>query len=369
MPDLVRSRAARLIAVAAAAAAAALASSGPGIAARCPTETFLSFGHLAYVAQPLPASAGIPTGPRIGVGTVDEPTESSGCKRRRVSLPVRQADGIDARVAVIAQGRPGTIFVLGARCAGYEETERWSCLRFPLALGGRRYTGVRYPGSPPPRGSVPVGSPLGEADLAGRTVAVRRIEGVKPALAVAVRARPNEAFVAPGVCPYERFENTPARDDLLRCLRSPVWFTFDPPGGEVGDRVVARSDRPLGGELARATLSLVRLPVVADIVPPNPSAGVRIGRPTAKLPVTVPDVAPGLYEAVVSCPSCSASHGEKTLFPAGSLLVSETTKGSAGPRIVSLVLGVAVLGLAVASVVVFRRSRRRRPTEPGSAGS
>src|SRR5207237_1307907 len=83
-------------------------------------------------------------------------------------------------------------------------------------------------------------------------------------------------FLTAPTCPYEGFSNTPAYDDLLRCLRSPVWFTFDPPGGEAGGTVVARSDRHPGRAVAGASIGLVRLGIVADFVPKRHGAPVRL---------------------------------------------------------------------------------------------
>jgi hypothetical protein len=361
-------RAARLLVVIAAVVAAHASGGLATAASKCPTETFLSFDHLAYAATPLPAAAGIEAGARLGPGIVDEPSEPSGCKRRRESLGVVRAAGIDPRVAVMVEGRRRTLFVLGARCAGYEGAERWQCLLHPLVLDGRRYTGTRYPERPLPQGQVSLGVPAGEADLDGRRVTALRIDGVEPSLAVGIRGRPNDAFLAPGVCPYEGFENTPAEDDLLRCLRSPVWFTFDPPGGRAGDPVTARSDRPLTAELAGATISLVRLPRVADFVPSDRSSAVRVGAPRSQFRLTLPDVPAGLYEAVVSCPQCASADEGKTQFPAGSILVTGKAKTSTAIRIISYLLGALVLASVIGSVIVFRRNRRRRPGSASSSG-
>ena len=234
---------------------------------------------------------------------------------------------------------------------------------------GRRYTGTRYPLEPRPRGRLQLGDPVGRAQLGGETVTAARIDGVDPALAVGVRGSPREAFVAAGVCPYERFENSSARDDLLRCLQGPVWLFFDPLGGAVGTEIVATSDRPLRPELADATVSLVRLDVVADVVPADRSGAVPIGPLDSTMRLTLPDLPPGLYEAVVSCRRCAPLYGGRTVFPAGSLSLFEEQKGSNTVRIVSIGLGVAVFSLAIASVVVFLRGRRRRSSEAGSAGS
>ncbi len=341
----------------------------PAAAQRCPTKTFLSFENLVYAAERVPASVSIPPGRTLGDGTLDEPTDESGCKRGRESVTIVRASTIDPGTAVAVNGRPRTIFVLGARCAGYGGRERFACLLEPLVFDGRQYTGTRYPAEPAPRSEVPFGDRVGETELGGAGVTVVALEGVDPSLAVGVRGRPAEAFLAPRVCPYERFENVSVRDDLLRCLRAPVWLAFDPPGADVGAEVLATSDRPLRPELAGATISLVRLREAADAVPRDRSGAVRIGEVRPRLRLTVPDVPPGLYEAVVSCPRCAPAYGGATLFPAGSLLVFEEAEGSTSARIAFYALGIAVLVLALASVVVWRRGRRRRATGPGRGGS
>jgi len=351
------------------AAAAALAWMAPeASAATCPKQTFLSFGGYAYVAQELPASAGIKAGAKLGNGSLDEPTSADGCKRRRESVSVRRAGGIESRVAVMAFGFRN-IFVLGSRCDGFEGDEHWRCLLEPVLFEGRRYTGVRYPLAPGPRGTVPHGRPLGRAESGGNVVAVAGIPRVPASVAIAVAGRPNDAYVAAGVCPYESFENDRSRDDLRRCLESPVWFAFDPPGAVAGDPIVGVADRPLPPELEGATVSLVRLAVATDSVPKKRAGSVSVGRVRPQLRLTVPDLRAGLYEAVVSCPRCGPSFGGKTVFAAGSFLVGEPTEGSSGVEAVSIGLAAGTLVLAVASVVVWRRGRRRRAIEPESGGS
>ena len=349
-----------------AAVAAAFVPAEPASAApECPTQTFLRFDRLVYAGEALPATATIAPGGALGTATVDEPVEASGCRRRQESVRVRRASGIDPSVAVAADGRSRTLFVLGGRCAGYTDRERWECLRDPLVFEGRRYTGTRYPVEPRPRGELQLGDRLGEAQLGGETVTVARIEGVDPSLAVGVRGLPSEAFLAPGVCPYERFDNRAARNDLLRCLQGPVWLFFDPLGGTVGTEIVATSDRPLRAELGGATVSLARLGVVADIVPEDRSGAVQIGPLDSTIRLTLPDLPPGLYEAVVSCRRCASVYGGRTVFPAGSLSLFEKQEGSGSVRIISIGLGVAVFSLAIASVVVWWRGRRRRAREAG----
>ena len=264
--------------MAAAAVAAALAWMAPeSSAATCPKQTFLSFGGYAYIAQKLPTATAIKAGAALGDGSLDEPTSADGCKRRRESVSVRKAGGIESRVAVMAFGFRN-IFVLGSRCDGFEGDEHWRCLLEPLVFQGRRYTGLRYPSTPGPQRTVARGRPLGRAEADGSAVTVVRIPRVPASVAVAVKGRPNDAYVAAGVCPYESFENDRARDDLRRCLESPVWFAFDPPGAVAGDRIVGVADRPLPPQLEGAMVSLVRL-AVADGLGSDEPGGRCPGRP------------------------------------------------------------------------------------------
>jgi hypothetical protein len=355
--------------VAAAAVAAALAWMAPeSSAATCPKQTFLSFGGYAYIAQKLPTASAIKAGAALGDGSLDEPASADGCKRRRESVSVRKAGRIESRVAVMVIGFRN-IFVLGSRCNNFEGDEHWRCLLEPLVFDGRRYTGVRYPRTPGRQRTVPHGRPLGRAKAGGSAETVVRIPRIPASVAVAVAGRPNDAYVAAGVCPYESFENDRSRDDLRHCLASPVWFAFNPPGAVAGDRIVGVADRPLPPQLEGATVSLVRLAVATDSVPENRDGAVPVGRVRSKLRLTVPNLPAGLYEAVVSCPGCAATYAGKTVFPAGSFLVGKPTEGSSGVEAVSIGLAAGFLVLAVASVVVWRRSRRRRATEPESGGS
>lgn len=351
-----------------AAAAAAVAGLGAGHSAHadstCPTATFLSFDHVAYISKAIPPGVEIPVGTGLGSGSLDQPASPDGCKRERVSVQVLTAGSLEPGVAVLVQGRPRTLFVLGRRCDNLVGQPYWDCLLRPLVFESRRYTGTSYPPGPSPQGKVPLGDSLGRATLDGRPITVRRIVGVDPSLAVGISGRPSDAFLAASVCPYEVFSNRPAFDDLLRCLRSPVWFTFDPPGGQVGETVVARSDRELRSQVAGATVSLVRVPIAADFVPMQSSAPAPIGRVGSELTFDVPDLPAGLYEAVVSCPRCPEAAGSESLFPAGSILVTEKPKTSAGIRIVSYALTGA---LVVAALISFRFWRRRRRLAPGSS--
>jgi len=364
-------RAVLALAFLAAAGVFGLAAAPPARAAGCPTQSFLAFDHLAYASKEVPAGIALHAGPTVGSGTVDAPTSADGCKRSRTSVQVLRTGSLEPQVAVMVGGRPRTVFVIGRRCAGFTGTAYWDCLLSPLVFDGRRYTGTAYPTQPGPRKTVPLGAVLGRAELGGARVTVRRIQGVDPALAVGVEGRPSEAFLTASTCPYEGFANTVALDDLSRCLRSPVWFTFDPPGGEQGTTVVGRADRTPAADVLGASISLVRLPLVADLVPASGSTAARVGRVGRTVSFAVPDVPSGLYEAVVTCPRCAAAAGGKTRFPTGSILVSAKPKTSVAVRIVSYSLTAAVIVAIILSVRQWRRRRRSGPgpTPGGPAGS
>jgi hypothetical protein len=348
---------------------AGASSSPPALAATaCPTQTFLSFDHLAYASVGIPANVRLPAGRAVGDGAIDEPASADGCRRKRTSVHVLAAGTIEPAVAVLTAERPHLLFVIGHRCAGSRGPAYWSCLLHPLVFHGRRFTGTSYPATPPPRGTVPLGGALGSARLDGATVTVRRIAGVEPAIAVAVAGRPSEAFLAAPTCPYEGFSNTALDDDLLRCLRSPVWFTFDPPGNLVGGSVVARSDRLPGAAVAGASIGLARLQRVANVVPADHAGLAPIGRVAREVGFTVPDVPAGLYEAVVTCRRCAAAARGRTLFPAGSILITSKPKTSTAIRLISYGLTVALIALAILTVTVWVRRRRGRRAAPPAAG-
>lgn len=359
----------RLLLFALLAVASILACAGPASAQECPTATFLSHDHLVYASEPIPASASLAPGASLGEGTIDEPTDETGCKRQREDVSVVRLGDVDPAVAVGVEGRPGLIFVLGARCAGYEGDARTDCLLQPLVFRDVSYTRARYPAQPPPVGAVPAGEPLGSAELDGESVTVVSLEGIDPALAVGVEGRASEAFVAPGICPYERFSNEGRQDDLLRCLKGPVWLVFDPVGAKPGEEITARSDRPLRPELQGAEVSLVRLSEVADIVPEDRSEAVAIGTLTpdesgrVTLPFTVPELEEGLYEAVVGCEPCGEALGA-TVFPSGSVVVFEGQKGSSA-RPVLLAGGGLMFAFLALAIVAWRRGwHRRQPAPP-----
>ncbi len=346
-----------------AAVLAALIGAAPSSAASCPTQTFLRYGNLAYAATAIPPAVTVPAGASVGSGTVDEPTTADGCHRQENSVKVLRAGPIDPRVAVLVSGRPKTLFVIGHRCSGFSGASYWACLLQPLAFDGQQYTATSYPSTPAPRRTLALGAALGRARYHGRPVTVRRIRGVQPSLAVAVSGQPSVAFLNPRVCPYSGFSNTVRYDDLLRCLQSPIWFTFNPPGSEAGGTVVASGDRPLEPAVEGAAISLVQLPVVADYVPADHGALATVATVAEQVSLKVPtNLASGLYEAVVSCPRC-APGGGSTLYPAGSILVTAKAKTSVGIRIVSYALTVVVI---LAAILAFRTWRRRRRLRAGA---
>jgi hypothetical protein len=345
---------------------AGLTSGSPAFAQECPTQSFLLHDGLVYASETLPGEPVAPGDP-IGNGEIDRPVAQNGCERERAEVSILRAGELDPAVAVAVEGEPGLLFVLGARCSGYDGDARRSCLLEPLRLDGRSYTGVRYP---PAGGGLVLGSELGEAELGASTVTAVRLEGVDPVIAVGVVGRPAEAFLAAGVCPYERFARIEADDDLRRCLEAPFWLVFDPLGARVGEEIVARSDRALPEVAAGATVSLVRLEANADAVPADLSGAVPIGTVAVDgstrttLRFAVPDVERGLYEAVVSCEACAEAFGGRTTFPAGSVTVFKGGRGSSGPRILFFVLGGGFVLAFAASVVLWRKGwrigRRRR---------
>jgi hypothetical protein len=346
----------------------AVAVGSPASAAECPTGTFLSYEHGVYAAEPIPDSLSLVPGAGLGEGLIDEPTEADGCKRRQGDVQVRRIGEIDPSVAVAVSGL-GSIFVLGARCSGYASAARWECLLEPLGFEGVGFAGVRYPEG---AGELPLGAELGEAELGGEIVQAVRIEGVDPALAVAVEGRPQEAFLAPGACPYERFDPVPLRDDLRRCLTGPAWLVFDPPGARVGVDVTAYPDRALPSELEGAAVELVRLRAAGDVVPRDRSGAVRIGTlSSGPLAFSVPELEQGLYEAVVTCEPCATAFGGRTVFPAGSLVVLEKQEGSSGSaRPVLLGLGGLAILLVGLSILAWRKGwAKRRPSGGAPAGS
>lgn len=359
----------RLPLLVAALLAAAAITAGAARGQDCPTTVFLSFDGLVYAAEPVPGSISLPYGDQLGPGIVDAPVSEDGCKREREDSTVARAGAVDPGVAVRVEGWGGSLFVLGARCAGYEGEARWDCLLKPLSFRGQSYAGARYE-SPPADGRLEPAGTLGEATLAGDPVAVTAIAGVEATVAVTVDGRPGEVFVAAGACPYERPSAEAADDDLARCLRAPLWLVFDPLGATTGSTVAVRADRAAPSELAGAEVSLVRLDGAADIVPDDLDGAIPIGRldpdgqPSPDF--VIPDLPAGLYEALVTCERCEESLGA-AVFPAGSLLVfavEETSEGSSGMKWIAGGIGVGFFFLLVASAVLWRKGWGRRARPP-----
>jgi hypothetical protein len=344
------------LAVCVLAVAGALGFSSSAAAAACPTATYLEYNHLAYAEVSIPAGVQLASGQAVGTGAIDEATTANGCKRARHNVQVLSAGSVDPQVAVVVSGRPGTAFVVGQRCAGFTASAYWDCLTQPLDWNAVQYTATSYPSQPPPAKTLALGAAIGTVDYHGHRVTIRRIQGVDPALAVGVSGQPSVAWLSPRACPYSGFSNTPQYDNLLRCLHSPVWFTFDPPGNPAGSPVVGRADRPVTGAVAGATISLALLSVDADYVPTNPKL-VAVGHVAGQVSLKLPDVSAGLYEAVVSCPQCSATGASGSgLYPAGSILVSAPSKSSTG----ALIINYVILALVLFAVGLGYRARRRR---------
>jgi hypothetical protein len=358
---------------------AALAAPQAAQAQECAGRGILLFRGIVYSEEPIPpeltAEAGEPRA--FGrVGFLPGPEGAEECDVR--SAQVFEVAGLPADLAVAVEGRQGFVFVLGARCAGYEGEERAACILRPLRFEERLYSGARYPDdAEQPR--FEAGEALGEGELDGQTVTAVAIEGVDPSVGVSVEGRQDEAFVAAGACPYERFGATLVEDDLYRCLRSPLWLIFElerPPAAQVGDQITARADRPVSPVVDGSLVSLVRLGIAADIVPRDISDAIEVGtlqvgpEGAVSLPITVPDAPEGIYEAIVTCEACAESFGGRTVFPAGSLVI--VPAGSQGPRLVGIVIGAVAIALAVAAFVAWRRGwyrprlrRRGQPPEEG----
>jgi hypothetical protein len=357
---------------------AALAAPQPAHAQECAGRAILLFRSIVYSEEPIPPGLAAEPGEPLAfgrVGFLPGPEGSEECDP--LSAQVFEIAGLPPDLAVAVEGRGGHVFVLGARCAGFEDEERAACILQPLQFEEQLYSGARYPAeTEEPR--IEAGEALGEGELDGQAVSAVTIEGVDPAVAVGVEGRPDEAFVAAGACPYERFGATLLQDDLSRCLRAPLWLIFElerPPAAQVGDQITARADRGVAPVVDGASVSLVGLEAAADIVPRDTSGAVEIGRievgpeGEVSLPITVPDVPEGIYEAVVTCEACAESFGGRTVFPAGSLVI--VPAGSEGPRITGIVIGAVAIALVIAAFLVWRRGwyrprlgRRRGP--PGA---
>ena len=137
-------------------------------------------------------------------------------------------------------------------------------------LRGSPIYGTGYPAEPSPQGESLTGS-LGRATLNGTEVTVRRIEGVDLDSPSASRAAERGLPRRLGLSVRRVLEQAGLRRPAP-LPPEPGLVHFDPPGGQVGETVVARSDRTLGSQVVGAGVSLVRLPIVADFVPEQGSA-------------------------------------------------------------------------------------------------
>ena len=353
---------------------ASFATASPAGAAACPTTVFLRYGYLIYASSPIPSSVSLAQGEILGTGEVDEaknattPNDNAKCERERNDVQVVRLGDVDPRVAVGVKGKPGLALVLGGRCTGFEGDAYWSCLLDPLEFDGTTYTGVAYPAKGT-RGAVTLADELGTAKVGGETVTVKAIDGVDPSVAVGIEGHPNEAYLAPDVCPYERFSNTPAANDLARCLSAPVWLVFDPPGARVGTSITAYTDRPVAAPVTGSAIELVRSSIVADVVPQDRSGAVQVatvpaGPAGTKIEFDIPNVDEGIYEAVVTCNNCAASFG-KTTFPSGSLVAFK--KKSSNSLIITIIVVVLLVGLFVASIVMWKKGFRYRRVKGASS--
>jgi hypothetical protein len=353
--------------------AAALSAAGPAEAQDCAGRAILLFRSAVYSEEPTPPGQPAEPGAPLAfgrLGFLPGPEGTANCDPR--SVQVFEVAGLPPDLAVSVEDRSNFVFILGALCAGFEDEERAACILQPLQFEDRLYTATRYPSGAEPR--FQTGESLGEGELDGQTVSALALEGVDPAVAVGLEEHPDDAYVAEGACPYERFGAEQREDDLLRCLQAPLWFVFEltaPPAAHPGDQVTARADRSVSAVVDGAAVSLVRLSIPADIVPRDTSDAVAVGtvqvgpQGEVNLPITVPDVPDGVYEAIVTCEACADSFG-RTVFPAGSLAI--VAAGSEGPRILGILLGALAVVLAIAAVVAWRRGwyrpsmRRRRPS-------
>jgi hypothetical protein len=178
-----------------------------------------------------------------------------------------------------------------------------------------------------------------------------------------VDGRPGEAFVAAGSCPYERFAGDEAEDDLLRCLQAPLWLIFElerPPAARSGEEITARADRSVADVVDGARLSLALRDGAADVVPDDLSGAIDLGTLSVgpdggvSVPVTVPEVESGIYEAVLTCEACAEQFGG-TRFAAGSLAIVGDGGGSGGLRLVGIVIGALFFAAVILAVVAWRR--------------
>lgn len=353
--------------VAALAAGSAPAASA-GSSARCPETGFLEYGGVVYASEPVPDGIALTRGEELGIGKLNRPRGANPCQREEVEVSVYRVEGVDPSTAVLVESDGGEAFILGGRCSGFAASQRWACVLEPLHFQGRAYVAAAYPADESPRGQVELVDAIGEGKLGDDLVTVRAIAGVDPAVAVGVEGRPGEAFLAPGVCPYERFSADPEQDDLATCLAAPLWLVFDPLGASPGAQVRASGDRAAAPELEGAEVGLVRLERASDTLPDpidelTPIGTIaRNGSGQVSLTVTVPDLEPGLYEAVIRCNRCAQSLGGNPIFAAGSISVLERGEergGSSSAKI--FFIAVFALGLLAIAAAVILWVKGHRP--------
>ena len=63
--------------------------------------------------------------------SMNEPVSADGCKRKRDTVDVLVAGSLEPHVAVMASGKPRTVFVIGHRCTGFAGPAYWSSDRNP----------------------------------------------------------------------------------------------------------------------------------------------------------------------------------------------------------------------------------------------
>lgn len=342
----------------------------PGSAAAqddCPRLTVLDYGPGIYRGEPLPQGTQVEQGAVLGEGVLDAPGADDPCERRRSDVTVVALEGIEPDVAVAIQGRPSELFILGSKCDGFEGDARLACLSEPLELAGRRYIATRYRDEPGPTTGLELGEPIAGATIAGEPVEAVELDGIDPSVAVGLAGDPETAYVAIGVCVYERFDRRPLYDDLRRCLEAPFWLGFEPTFGAAGDGIAAEADRAVPQDVVGGTISLVRSAVAADVVPDDAveqAVVATVSADTRSFPFVVPEgLGQGRYEAVLTAPD-----GERT--PAGSFLVLEEDGNGPLLTIVAIIVGLALVGAVVTGVFLWRRGRAAREASslPEDAG-
>ena len=217
-------------------------------------------------------------GTGLGSGSLDEPTSADGCKRERDSVQVLTAGSLEPGVGVMVRAVREHSSSSGRRCDGLVGQPYWDCLlRAARLREPQLHADSAIPLRPSPRGEVPLGGSLGRAWMAGRSpsdaslASTLRWRSASPA----GRATPSwSPRSVPTRCSRADRLSTTCSD----VCESPVWFTFDPPGGQVGETVVARGDRELGRRSTVRTSASSAVPIATDFVPTQSSAPAPVGR-------------------------------------------------------------------------------------------